>query len=419
MNGMSEPKLDAFQQSAYLAFLQEAKTKHKPIRIAFLEPSGGDEFKTVLQKLKNDGYAVFLINSEENHSFYTAEGRVETDSLCAYLRQVQGEDLPIAEYAEVMKQAAGTWRAAMIAMIERLGKKEFVSGLEEIEANEESKQSSSQPDFRFVLHFNKNTMGDDENYAKAQRECAEQIREFKMKCTAAYALKFRKEQGIHSDIPPEDVQRLTNSGEEFLQAVMDLRIGHDSNLEKGELYVNLTPNRSAKDLFISLVLNETCKRLGVGRKGLNHILVIADSSADLKAGVHTIAALADPGDPVHSVPAATFFIPKKSPINKVLQKLQNGVDGVNDEPEESDIDEEISTLPISKTKSAGQYKYNPTRDIHDLNKLREKIQKEKQMADVTLQQSQIEIIAAKEAYPTAQTPVESVLMYLNEKYQSN
>jgi basic membrane lipoprotein Med (substrate-binding protein (PBP1-ABC) superfamily) len=67
MNGMSEPKLDAFQQSAYLAFLQEAKTKHKPIRIAFLEPSGGDEFKTVLQKLKNDGYAVFLINSEENH----------------------------------------------------------------------------------------------------------------------------------------------------------------------------------------------------------------------------------------------------------------------------------------------------------------------------------------------------------------
>jgi hypothetical protein len=128
---------------------------------------------------------------------------------------------------------------------------------------------------------------------------------------------------------------------------------------------------------------------------------------------------ADPGDPVHSVPAATFFIPKKSPINKVLQKLQNGVDGVNDEPEESDIDEEISTLPISKTKSAGQYKYNPTRDIHDLNKLREKIQKEKQMADVTLQQSQIEIIAAKEAYPTAQTPVESVLMYLNEKYQSN
>lgn len=400
-----EPKnqSDAFTHSVYLKFLKETNDKHKPLRIAFLEQHANkDELTAVLTKLHDFGYCVFLINNEETQLLHTVEGNLETTLLRAVLRQINGEYQSIAEYSEFMKQKSTKWRAVMMQMFARLKKESYLYGLGDIEEDDDGKNKVSLPDFRFVLNFNKSTMGDDENYAKAQRECIEQIKEFQNEC----AEKFNNLNG-------------QKESEEFLRTIIDLRVSNESNPEKNELKVYITPNHMIKNFFAYFIIEETCKRMGIKRNDLDHVLICAESYTDLHNGSESIMALANPDDPAQLIPQTTYFIPLTTSFTHVMRKLQNAVEGVR---EDDNIIIKSDALPIIPSKDSGHYIYKPARNNPDLEKLKRKVAEEKQSSDSRAMQHHIptaEIIVADEAFSKAQAPVESVLMYLKQKYPSN
>lgn len=420
MGEESKQQTDAFKHSIYLKLLQEAKNQHKPLRIAFVECSSEDkELSVIITNLKKESYAI-LLNSTHNENQNikeTVEGIASASESIASLRQIDGEYQPIINYHAFMKQKALEWRAAVMQMIARLKMEQYVPELLDMEEIEAGGHVTSL-DFRFALDFNKDTMGDTENYTRAQRECVEQIAEFKKKCAAAYALHLRKKQEEKSESTiavSDEIQKLASIGDEFLRTIIDLRVGQDSNIEKHEYYIFLSPNRGTKDSYIAFMIGETCKKLAIARTDIDHVLIFGDNSADLKDGVQGINALADPEDPAQLVPQATFFIPRKSLITNVMQRLQNGVDGVKE-------DSEISAFLLNPATSPGQYTYKPSRQILHLDKLREKIKEEKQISKNRLSNSQhqsTQIILGDETFPQAQTPAESLEMYLSTKYPNS